>query len=118
VLPFTSPTFVDTPPGSMKLLRTNVRVNPRDSLGQGLDAVITLVLFFGAGFFADRWLGTTPLLMIVLTLLGGVGVFYKIKGGYEAKMAEHETERLARKADRAAAAEQAAAAESTGPAGP
>lgn len=80
----------------MKLLRPQLRVNPRDSLGQGLDAVITLVLFFGAGFFADRWLGTTPWLMIVLTVLGAVGVFYKIKGGYEAMMAKHETERLDR----------------------
>lgn len=84
----------------MKLLRPQLRVNPRDSLGQGLDAVITLVLFFGAGFFADRWLGTTPWMMIVLTVLGAVGVYYKIKGGYEAMMTRHETERLERKAER------------------
>lgn len=78
----------------MKLLRTNVRVNPRDSLGQGLDAVITLVLFFVVGFFADRWLGTTPWAMITLTVLASVGVFYRLRAGYEARMDQHEAARL------------------------
>ena len=77
----------------MKLLRPHTRVNPRDSLGQGFDAVITLVLFFVAGFFLDRWLGTTPLMMIVLTLAAAVGVFYKLKVAYEAKMDEYDQER-------------------------
>jgi F0F1-type ATP synthase assembly protein I len=84
----------------MKLLRTNVRVNPRDSLGQGLDAAIILVIFFGAGFFLDRSLGTTPWMMIVLTLLGAVGLFYKLRAAYEARMVQLEIER----ADRAAQA--------------
>lgn len=85
----------------MKLLRTNVRVNPRDSLGQGLDAVMTLVLFFVAGFFLDRWLGTTPLFMIGLTIVAAVGVFYKLKVGYESRMEQHDREHLARKTARA-----------------
>jgi F0F1-type ATP synthase assembly protein I len=83
----------------MKLLRTNVRVNARDSLGQGLDAAIILVIFFGAGFFLDRSLGTTPWLMITLTLLGAVGVFYKLRVAYEARMVQHEVERSGRAAD-------------------
>ena len=74
----------------MKLLNTNVRINARDSLGQGLDATITLIIFLAAGFGLDRWLGTTPLFMIVLTVLAAVGIFYKLKLGYEAKMAQHE----------------------------
>ncbi len=77
----------------MKLLRPHTRVNPRDSLGQGFDAVITLVLFLVAGYFLDRWLGTTPLMMIVLTLAAAVGVFYKLKVAYEAKMDEYDQAR-------------------------
>ena len=62
----------------MKLLRPQLRVNPRDSLGQGLDAVITLVLFFGAGFFADRWLGTSPWFLVVGGLIGNFAGLYLI----------------------------------------
>jgi F0F1-type ATP synthase assembly protein I len=74
----------------MKLLNTNVRINARDSFGQGLDATITLIVFLAAGFGLDRWLGTTPLFMIVLTFVASIGIFYKLKLGYEAKMAQHE----------------------------
>lgn len=82
----------------MKLLRTHVRVNPRDSLGQGLDAVITLVLFFGVGFFVDRWLGTTPWMMVALTLVAAVGLFYKMRAQYFARMDAHDAERAAARA--------------------
>lgn len=81
----------------MKFLRPNVRVNPRDSLGQGLDATFILVLFFVAGFFADRWLGTTPLMMIVLTLVAAVGIFYKLKAAYFERMDQYEAERAAKR---------------------
>lgn len=81
----------------MKLFKTDVRVNPRDSLGQGMDSVMVLVLFFAAGFFADRWLGTTPWLMIVLTVLGSVGIFYKLKAGYSDRMDQLDAERIAAK---------------------
>jgi hypothetical protein len=101
----------------MKLLRTNVRVNPRDSLGQGLDAVMTLVLFLAAGFFLDRWLGTTPWFMIGLTIVAAVGVFYKLKVGYESRMEQHDQERRARRD--AAAVDGAVAPDTpTGSAGP
>jgi F0F1-type ATP synthase assembly protein I len=70
----------------MKLLKTNVRVNPRDSLGQGIDAVMTIVVFFGIGFLLDRWLGTTPWLSLVFVVLGAIGVFYRLKAAYLAKM--------------------------------
>jgi F0F1-type ATP synthase assembly protein I len=74
----------------MKLLRPHVRVDPKDHVGQGMDAVFVVVLFFGIGFFIDRQFGSTPWAMIISTTLGAVGVFYKLKGAYEAKMAEHE----------------------------
>jgi len=80
------------PTGSMKLLRPHVRVDPKDHVGQGMDAVFVVVLFFGLGFFIDRQFGSTPWAMIIFTALGAIGVFYKLKGAYEAKMAEHEEE--------------------------
>lgn len=80
----------------MKLLRTHTRVNPRDSLGQGLDAVITLVLFVVGGFLLDRWLGTMPWFMIGLTIAAGIGIFYRMKVAYEAKMDQHDAARRAR----------------------
>lgn len=82
----------------MKLLKTDVRVNPRDSLGQGLDAAITLVVFFGIGFALDRWLGTTPWLMVAMVVLASIGLFYKLRASYEAMMEHHDAELAARRA--------------------
>ena len=70
----------------MKLLKTDTKINPRDSFGQGLDAVISIVVFVAIGFFLDRWLGTTPWLMLVMAVLGGIGVFYRLKAAYDLKM--------------------------------
>ena len=55
----------------MKLLPRppkNVRVNTEDSLGHGMDAVIMLAMFLGAGFGLDRLFGTMPVFMIVMTV--------------------------------------------------
>jgi ATP synthase protein I len=83
----------------MKLLpkvRTDVRVNTEDSLGHGMDAVIVLVLFLGAGFGIDRLAGTTPIFMIALTVLGAIGLFAKFYYSYEQRMNQHDAERLAK----------------------
>jgi F0F1-type ATP synthase assembly protein I len=89
----------------MKLLRPHLRVNTQDSLGQGLDAAITLVVFFGIGYVVDRWLGTTPWFMIAFTLLAAVGLFYKLKAGYENRMDELDaTRRALRQSDSTQAA--------------
>ena len=50
-------------------------------------------LFFGLGFLLDRLLGTTPMFMIVMTILGAVGVFVRFWYRYDAKMTEHEAVR-------------------------
>ena len=87
----------------MKLLRKDVRVSTTDSLGHGMDAVIMLIIFFGAGFGLDRLFGTAPVFMIVMTLLGAIGLFATFKYRYEARMQEHEQRR--REAGRRDAAE-------------
>lgn len=94
-------------PGSMKLLsritrplrrtvRSDVRVDPTDGPGQGLDAVVVLALFLGLGWLIDRLAGTTPIFMIVMTVLGAVGLFAKFKYRYDEKMNQLEDERLAK----------------------
>ena len=83
----------------MKLLPKSpkdVRVNTEDSLGHGMDAVIVVVLFLGLGYLIDRLAGTMPVFMITMTVLGCVGLFAKFKYRYEAKMDQHEAERLAK----------------------
>ena len=82
----------------MKFIKTDVRVNPRDSLGQGLDAAITLVVFFGIGFGLDRWLGTTPWLMVTMVVLASIGLFYKLRASYESMMERHDAEFAAKRA--------------------
>jgi hypothetical protein len=83
----------------MKLLPTppkDTRANSEDSLGHGMDAVVMLAIFLGAGFGLDTLFGTTPLFMIILTVVGSIGLFARFYYSYEARMAEHEVERLAK----------------------
>jgi ATP synthase protein I len=89
--------FLPTPSAARRNLRGD------DSFSRGMDAVITLVLFLGLGWLLDRWLGTEPLFMIGLFLLGAVGCFLGIKARYTQRMEELEDQRRARiDADRAA----------------
>jgi F0F1-type ATP synthase assembly protein I len=83
----------------MKRLTPPSRVSPSgnsDTINQGIDNALAVALLFGIGFGLDRWLGTAPWLMISLSLLGGVGVFAKMKYRYDEQMAEHEAQRRER----------------------
>ncbi len=104
----------------MKLLPINTqkRVNTEDSLGHGMDAVIMLAIFLLAGYGLDRLFGTMPIFMIVMTVVGSVGLFYKFKYSYSARMLQHEQEWRSTRSghqheSQAAAAAARAAAEST-----
>jgi len=57
-------------------------------------ALVTLVFLF-LGWLLDRWLGTHPLFMIVLSLVGLIGQGVRMYYGYELKMRELEAERAA-----------------------
>jgi hypothetical protein len=63
-----------------------------DSLGRAMEAAFTLLAFFGIGFALDRWLGTTPVLMIVCSVLAAVGLFFAWKARYTAQMEALEAE--------------------------
>lgn len=82
----------------MKLLPTQTRVDTQDSMGHGMDAAIMLVLFLAGGYGLDRWLGTMPVFMVVMTLLGSIGLFLKFKYRYDERMTELEGERSGRNA--------------------
>jgi F0F1-type ATP synthase assembly protein I len=79
----------------MKLLPKHTQVNTTEPLGHGADAAFVVVLFFGFGFGLDKLVGTTPLFMILLTIVGAVGVFVRFWYRYDARMIEHERDRAA-----------------------
>ncbi len=81
----------------MKLIPKNTRVDPHGPMTLSLDVVVVMLLFLGGGYLLDRWLGTTPVFMIVLTLLAAVGLFMKFKLQYEAKMQALDEERRKRR---------------------
>ena len=87
----------------MKLLPKQTRVDTQDSLGLGIEAAVITALFFGLGYGLDRLFDTTPLFMIVLTVVGAVGLFAKWKYRYDDRMNELEAERSAKAADRSRA---------------
>jgi len=95
----------------MKFLTTtpkSVRTNSDESLGHGMDAVITLLLFLGVGFVLDSVVGTMPVFMIVLTVIGSIGVFARFYYQYEGRMAQHDADRLAKLAGRPTSSADAA----------
>lgn len=88
----------------MKLLPKQTRVDTQDGLGLGIEAAVITLMFFGVGYGLDWLLGTTPIFMIVLTVLGAVGLFAKWKYRYDDRMNELEAQRAAKTADRSRAA--------------
>jgi F0F1-type ATP synthase assembly protein I len=72
---------------------TPKRVEPDDSVVQGMEAVFALVLFLGLGVLIDRWLDTAPAFTIGMMLLGAVGVFFRFKYAYMARMDRLDADR-------------------------
>ncbi len=71
-----------------------------DETTRGLELAFTPVVFGGIGWLLDRWLGTTPLLALVLAAFALVGTVAKMWFGYDARMRELEsTGRWARRSD-------------------
>ncbi len=77
----------------MKLLPKHTQAKTTEPLGHGVDAAFVVMLFFGFGFGLDKLVGTTPLFMIVCTVIGAVGVFVRFWYRYDARMVEHEQHR-------------------------
>ena len=79
-----------------------------DSLGRGMDMALTLAVFLALGWLLDSWLGTTPLFMIVLTVVSAAGQFLRMKYTYDAQMERLEAERRAGRQAATASMEDAA----------
>jgi F0F1-type ATP synthase assembly protein I len=74
----------------------NKRIRPDDNLGKGMDLALSMLVFLVLGYFLDRWLGTEPLFMITLVLVGFAGQMVRMWFDYEARMKVLEAERAAR----------------------
>lgn len=61
-----------------------------DALAMAFELVFTPLVFALGGWFLDRWLGTTPVLLIVLVVLAVVGMGVRMYYGYDARMKVHE----------------------------
>lgn len=61
-----------------------------DGMARGMEIVLTPLILGAIGWLLDGWLGTGHLLALVLGVLGVVGVFTKLKLGYDRQMIEAE----------------------------
>lgn len=57
-----------------------------DGLARGIEVVLTPLLFGALGWLLDGWLGTDPFLAIILGTFGVIGIFAKLKLGYDRAM--------------------------------
>jgi F0F1-type ATP synthase assembly protein I len=73
--------------------RLNINANQNAGLGRGMEFAILVAMFLGVGYGLDSWLGTKPVFMIVLVVLGLVGQFASMWYGYDARMKELEAQR-------------------------
>lgn len=54
------------------------------------ELVLSPVLMGSIGLLLDRWLGTTPVLTIILAIVGFAGAAVNLYYGYKHQMDEHE----------------------------
>ncbi|HRE01140.1 MAG TPA: AtpZ/AtpI family protein, partial [Ilumatobacteraceae bacterium] len=62
--------------------RTTQRPASNDAVGRGMEFALLVAMFLGLGYLLDRALGTKPLFMIVLVVLGVIGQFASLWYGY------------------------------------
>ncbi len=91
----------------MDLLRERRELNQGlgDAFATAFEFAAVTGIFLGLGWLLDRWLGTAPLFMVVLTLFCIIGKSILLMATYNEKMKRHEAERLQRPANGPAGAE-------------
>ncbi|MEP7202882.1 MAG: AtpZ/AtpI family protein [Ilumatobacteraceae bacterium] len=79
------------------LLKTGASTNEGtgDRFGKGIDVALVTLTFLGVGYALDRWLGTKPLFMVGLVMLGLIGEFVRFWYDYDARMKVLEAQRAA-----------------------
>ena len=79
----------------MALTPKHPRNNSDDNIGRGMEFAILVVMFLGLGYVLDRIFGTKPLFMIALVVVSLIGQFASMWYSYDARMKQHEADRLA-----------------------
>lgn len=72
-----------------------------DAVSRSFEFVATIALFTGIGWLLDRWLGTAPVLLVVLTVVGFAGNLLRSWYTYDAAMKKLEAELPGRPSDTA-----------------
>ncbi len=81
------------PPPRERVPRMNTGTD--DKIGKGIDVALVTLAFLGIGYLLDRWLGTKPLFMVGLVVLGLIGEFLRFWYDYDARMEVLEAQRAA-----------------------
>ena len=63
-----------------------------DGLARAFEIAMTPAIFGAGGWALDRWLGTTPLFIILTVLLAVVGLGVRTNYTYQAEMAVHDAD--------------------------
>jgi hypothetical protein len=71
-----------------------------DGMARGMEIVLTPLVFGAIGWLLDSWLGTGHVLAIALGTFGVIGIFTKLKLGYDRQMAEAEAGKPWNRGDR------------------
>ena len=61
-----------------------------DGMARGFELTLTPLVFGAIGWLLDGWLGTGHVLAVALCTFGVVGIFVKLKLGYDRQMADAE----------------------------
>jgi len=79
---------------ALKLIPTRRPIAPTtDNLGHGAEIAGVVLVFFLIGLGLDAWLNTTPLFMVILSIVAVVEQFAKMYFVYTHKMRELEKDR-------------------------
>lgn len=60
------------------------------AMGRGFELAITLAVMVGIGLLADNIFDTTPVFVILFSVLGFAGISVKLYLGYDLEMKKHE----------------------------
>lgn len=60
------------------------------AMGRGFELAITLAVMVGLGLLADAVFDTTPVFVILFSVLGFAGITVKLYLGYDLEMKKHE----------------------------
>ena len=78
---------------SSRIRKPAYQPNSDDPLAHAVAMVITPVMLGFLGVWLDSMIGTRPILMIALVVVGIVGAFFSAYFRYEKRMAEHDRDK-------------------------